>query len=172
MHCAAFEVEPGSATSSLCPGPSRARSLFPSIAFVPGASLPAKAAEIWFTYVTRVPVHGFPARRPPRREHQEIGPSISCLLFAAGGDRAEVASDNVERWSFCNLESWTRPADKSRKYFSRIYCSSVDASGPFRGIKSNEVTVAPLLICGVVMYLGVAEGLTCAEAGGMTADLR
>lgn len=59
-HCPAFEVESGSATSSLSPlfsSVSSSPSTRPSASFAlwwPTRGLPVKAVEIWFTYVIRV----------------------------------------------------------------------------------------------------------------------
>ena len=96
MHCAAFEVESGSVTSFLSvlvlspsvsflllplfsPSPSLYFSVFVSVAF-PTRGLPVKAAEIWFTYVIRVTVHGFP--NVWRVSARKIGPSILGPRFA------------------------------------------------------------------------------------------
>lgn len=83
-RCAAFEVESGSVTSPLCPGPSLTLALFSVLPRLYQVlySLPAKAAEIWFTYVIRVAVHAFPTPTLFHRGPSETGPSISCLLFA------------------------------------------------------------------------------------------
>lgn len=59
-HCPAFEVESGSATSSLSPlfsSVSSSPSTRPSASFAlwrPTRGLPVKAVEIWFTYVIRI----------------------------------------------------------------------------------------------------------------------